>query len=96
MVVRLKSIAIWFGIVGFVLPVVIIAIDRTSIHGWWPRWVPYAFPSSYILGAASGVIDSFFYEMAAIAIAVNVVMYSIIGLALGAIVRGTQSARGAP
>jgi hypothetical protein len=40
-----------------------------------------------MLGAASGIIDSFFYGMAAIAILVNIVLYSIAGFTFGIVLR---------
>jgi hypothetical protein len=87
MVIRLRTIVVWFATVGFLIPIAIIVIDRLSAHGWWAHWVLYVFPSSYMIGAASGIIDSFFYEMAAIAIVVNIILYSIAGLILGIVLR---------
>jgi hypothetical protein len=83
MVVRIKSIVVWFAILGFLIPVAIIAVDRLSAHGWWRPWMLYVFPSSYMIGAASGVIDGFFYEMAALAIIANTVLYAVVGFLLG-------------
>jgi hypothetical protein len=87
MVIRLSSIIILFATAGFVIPVVLVAIDCLSAHGFWRHWILYVFPSSYMLGAASGIIDSFFYEMAAIAIVVNIMLYSIAGFILGIFLR---------
>jgi predicted DNA repair protein MutK len=47
----------------------------------------YVFPSSYMLGAASGIIDSFFYQMAAVAILVNTALYSVVGFVVGLVLR---------
>jgi hypothetical protein len=87
MVIRLKPIVISFAILGFLIPVSIIAIDRLSAHGWWRPWVLYVFPSSYMVGAASGIIDSFFYEMTAIATLVNTLLYAVVGCILGLVLR---------
>lgn len=84
---RVRSIVISFAILGFLIPVAIIAIDRLSAHGWWRPWMLYVFPSSYMIGAASGIIDSFFYEMAALAIIVNTVLYAVVGLLFALVLR---------
>jgi hypothetical protein len=84
---RLKLVVILFATAGFAIPVIILVIDRLSAHGFWRHWIVYVFPSSYMLGAASGIIDSFFYEMAAIAILVNIVLYSVAGFIVGIVLR---------
>jgi len=86
-IIRLRNITLAFAAAGFAIPIAILSIDRLSAHGFWRHWVLYVFPSSYMLGAASGIIDSVYYEMAAIAILVNVALYSIAGFMLAVALR---------
>jgi hypothetical protein len=76
-----------FASAGLLIPVVLLAIDGASTNGWWPHWIPYLFPTDFMLGAASGVVDSFYYKMAALAIAMNVALYATVGFVLGLSIR---------
>jgi hypothetical protein len=44
---------------GVVIPIILIAIDGFSPHGWWPDWISYVWPTSYMLIATSAIMDSF-------------------------------------
>jgi hypothetical protein len=72
-----------FAVAGLLIPVVLLAIDGASTNGWWPHWIPYLFPTDFMLGAASGVVDIFYFKMAALAIVINVALYATIGFGAG-------------
>ncbi|MFO1464924.1 MAG: hypothetical protein U1F35_00535 [Steroidobacteraceae bacterium] len=88
MVVGFRLLVTSFATLGLLVAVAIVAADRLVSGGFWRPWVVYVFPSSYMIGAASGIIDSFFYEMAAIATIVNAVLYALGGVVVGCVLRG--------
>jgi len=63
--------------------VAIVVADRLSPDGWWHHWILYVFPASFIVGAASGIVDGFYYELIALSIAANVLLYAVAGLLIG-------------
>lgn len=73
--------------IGVALPLGLLAIDQSTPGGWWPEWIVYLYPTAYMLGAASGIRDYFFYELAAISIAINLVLYAFAGLAIAFVLK---------
>jgi hypothetical protein len=76
---RASKAVLAFAAVGLIVPIATLLIDHVSKGGWWPHWIMYAWPTSYMFGATSGVVDAFWYEIAAVAIALNVVIYAAVG-----------------
>ena len=68
------------GLVGALVPLTISMIDRLSSGGWWPDWIFYVWPTNYMMGATSAIIDGFWYEMLALSAAVNALLYAFIGI----------------
>lgn len=69
------------------LPILLLGIDAASAHGWWPQWILYVWPTSYMLGGTSGEKDIGGYLTIAAAIAVNAVLYGYIGSVLARLFR---------
>jgi hypothetical protein len=84
---RTSTVVITFGIVGALGPISLLVTDRLSHHGWWPGWISYAWPTSYMFIATSAVIDRFWYEIATLSISLNAILYGIIGLMLASLWR---------
>lgn len=79
MQVRSLHVVLIAAAIGIALPIVVMTIDRLTDLGWWPRWILYVWPSSYILGATSGVKDLGAYLMIAISISINGLAYGYVG-----------------
>lgn len=60
----------------------LLVVSRESGGNWWPDWTAYAWPTSYMLIATSAIVNWFWYEVAAISIALNALLYAIIGALL--------------
>jgi len=82
-----------FAAIGVALPVAFLALDRSTPGGWWPSWIAYFWPTDFMTGPASGVVDLFFYEIAAVAIVINAALYALVGLAVALLLRATRAAR---
>jgi ABC-type multidrug transport system permease subunit len=70
---------ITFAICGVLVPIAMLAVDHISPHGWWPDWVNYVWPTDYMLGATSAIVNRFWFEIAALSIALNAIIYGIAG-----------------
>ena len=79
--------AVICAVIGLVLPVVFIAVDAATPGGWWPPWIMYFWPADFMLGVASGNRDWYFFEIAGVAISINVVLYAVVGAIAGVVVR---------
>lgn len=79
----MKATSALFGLVGVLLPVVVMSIDRLSPHGWWPRWVFYVWPTSYMLIANEVVAkNSHASTVTVISVILNSFIYALIGFIL--------------
>jgi len=78
---RMQSVVVTLlsAAIGIMLPLALMAIDSMSDHGWWPGWILFFWPSSYILGATAGTKDLNAYLMIAIAVAINGIIYGYVG-----------------
>ncbi len=70
------------GLIGLAVPILILTIDALSPRGWWPDWVWWVWPSAYMLIATAGKLMTSDYVIIGISIAVNVAIYSCVGLVL--------------
>ena len=73
------------------MPIAILGADRASDHGWWPSWIAYVWPTNYMFGATSAIVDGFWYEIAALSIGINALIYVLVGLAISALVAKGRS-----
>jgi|SRR5271167_1839282 len=87
---KTKYVPIISGSVGALVPLVIVSIDRLSSGGWWANWILYVWPSSYMMGATSAIIDGFWYEMLAFATAINALIYALVGTLIFIFVMGIR------
>jgi hypothetical protein len=71
-----------FAILGILVPIVLLVADHMSPHGWWPDWIEYVWLTDYMLGATSAVVDRFWFEIAALSITLNAIIYAIAGAIL--------------
>lgn len=72
-------VALILGAIGVLLPALLLAVDAASAHGWWPKWILYVWPTSYMLGATSGEKDVGGYLVVAAAIVINGALYAYVG-----------------
>lgn len=86
MIIEARKIVIIAGIVGLSIPVTIMGIDSLSQHGWWPAWILYIWPTSYMLGATSGIKEFADYVIIVVSIAVNGVIYGYLASVLNRLV----------
>lgn len=74
-----RRAALILGAIGVLLPMILLAVDAASAQGWWPKWILYVWPTSYMLGATSGEKDIGGYLIIAAAIAINGALYAYVG-----------------
>jgi hypothetical protein len=86
-----KTVATLCGVVGLLIPAILVVIDRLSSGGWWPRWVIYVWPTSYMLIANSAVMDATAYVIIAFSAVLNALLYSLVGLGVYAGIRAALS-----
>jgi len=77
--VRSLQVVLVAAAIGIAFPIVFLTVDGLSGQGWWPSWILYVWPSSYILGATSGVKNLGAYAMIVISIAINGLIYGYVG-----------------
>ena len=77
---KIKSIMALCGFVGVLLPAVVLIVDRLAPHGWWPRWVFYVWPTSYMLGANSAFTPTVANVITAVSVGINALIYALYGL----------------
>jgi chromate transport protein ChrA len=75
---------------GVALPILLLTIDRLSPQGWWADWIPFVWPTSLMMIATSAIVNGFWYEVAAIAIGLNAILYALVGLAIWTTVRAAR------
>lgn len=80
-----------YGGFGILLPIVVMSVDRLSAHGWWPEWVNYVWPTSYMLMASSGFHDAYVYEVIAVSVIANAMIYVLVGLVINRLFRGIRT-----
>ena len=74
------------ALIGIAIPLAIMSADSLSSAGWWPDWVLWVWPSSYMLMATAGKKELWDYFVIALSVAVNVALYSYLaGLAIRAV-----------
>lgn len=67
------------GIIGLLIPPSVMLADYLSAYGWWPVWVKWLWPSSYMLIATAGESDFDGLVIIAVSILANAVLYSVLG-----------------
>jgi hypothetical protein len=86
-----KNIAALCGLVGLLIPVILVVIDRSISGGWWPRWVIYVWPTSYMLIANSAVMDATAYTIIVFSAFLNAVLYALLGLGIYSAIRAAAA-----
>lgn len=84
---RALRTVIFFAALGIAGPIALLVADHMSPHGWWPGWIKYVWPTDYMLGATSAIVDRFWFEVAALSIALNAILYAVAGAILVAVWR---------
>jgi len=88
---RLLQVSLTAAALGVAVPVAILLIDYGNlVWGWWPdanlvrwsHWIHLVWPTSYMLIATSAIYNAFFFEVAAISIALNAVLYALLATLL--------------
>jgi ABC-type glycerol-3-phosphate transport system permease component len=82
----MKAVTVVFGIVGVLLPAIVLIIDRLSPHGWWPRWVFYVWPTSYMLLANEALVNTRTGTVTLVSVVLNSLIYALVGFVLYAII----------
>jgi hypothetical protein len=76
MTIRFAVIA---AVIGVIIPLLFLVVDALSQTGWWPKWILFVWPTSYMLIATSGIKDLSAYMLIALSIAVNGAVYAGVG-----------------
>lgn len=71
-----------FGALGVVVPLLLLVVSRQRCGTWWPDWTIYLWQTSYMFIATSAIVNWFWYEVAAISIALNALLYAMVGALL--------------
>ena len=66
------------AVIGIAFPLAIMSADSLSSTGWWPDWILWVWPSSYMLIATAGKKEPWDYFVIALSIAVNAALYCYI------------------
>ncbi len=74
--------AIIFAALGVAVPVSLLIVSWERGGTWWPDWTGYVWPASHMFIATSAIVNLFWYEVAAISIALNALLYAIVGVLL--------------
>lgn len=82
---RTLRISVVFAALGILGPIVLLVADHMSPHGWWPDWIKFVWPTDYMLGATSAIVNSFWFQVAALSIALNAIIYAVVGAILVAV-----------
>jgi len=82
-----------FAAFGVLLPLLLLAADHMSAHGWWPNWIGYIWPTSYMFVATSAIVDRLWYEVAVLSIGLNALLYGLVGLILSSGLRKLREDR---
>jgi hypothetical protein len=77
--VRTSRAAIAFGVLGILLPIAILLIDRETPGGYWQNWILYVWPTSYMFIATSAIVNWFWYKVAVLSIGLNALIYALVG-----------------
>ena len=91
-----RMTALVAGAIGIVLPLILLAVDAASVHGWWPKWIVYVWPTSYMLGATAGEKDLAAYLIITAAVAVNSLVYAYLGFVIARLMRRADKKTGEP
>lgn len=78
----MKAIIGIFGSVGTLLPPILMTVDQMSPHGWWPRWIYYVWPTSYMLIANEAIMNTRAWTAVAVSAILNALIYVLVGLVL--------------
>jgi hypothetical protein len=90
---RALRVALAFATIGVLLPLTIMIADHMSAHGWWPNWIIYVWPTSYMFLATEAIVDGFWYETAALSIGLNALLYALVGFTLPSVLRSANRTR---
>ena len=82
-----------FAAFGVLFPLLLLAADHMSAHGWWPNWIGYIWPTSYMFVATGAIVDRFWYEIAALSIGLNVILYGLVGIILSSWLKKLRESR---
>jgi hypothetical protein len=89
----MRTVGYAFGVFGFLFPVFMLVTDRLSPHGWWPGWVRYVWPTSYMLMANEALVNARTYTVTGISLLSNALLYALVGWALYRATRGIRSGK---
>ena len=84
---RLRHVGLAAALLGAAIPVAVLVSDYFSPGGYWREWIPYVWPTSYMLIATSAIRNAYFLEVAAISAAVNAALYAFLAVMLVALYR---------
>jgi hypothetical protein len=85
--VKLKAVIALFALVGVLLPAVVMSVDRLSPHGWWPQWLIYVWPTSYMLIANSAFTNTTAHIITIVAVVIDALIYALVGLVAYGVIR---------
>ena len=73
---------ITFAALGLIVPASLLIVNGSRGGVWWPDWIAYVWPTSYMFIATSGIVNWYWYEIAAISIGLNALLYALVGALL--------------
>lgn len=66
------------AVIGIGIPIAIMTADSLSPKGWWPDWILWVWPSSYMLMATAGKKELWDYFVIGLSIVINGALYAYI------------------
>ncbi|MGH9931878.1 MAG: hypothetical protein ACREA9_21985 [Pyrinomonadaceae bacterium] len=85
-----KKMTLIFGILGILVPVVVLVAKTTSPSGFSPSWIFYVWPSYFILGGMAGKIDALTIAYLIVSILLNAALYAYVGSVVARLFRANQ------
>jgi hypothetical protein len=73
------------GLLGFMIPTALVFLHRLAVINWWPHWLMYVWPSSYMLASAGSTATNLSIGFSSI---LNALLYALIAWAILRLMRG--------
>ncbi len=83
------------ALIGVLVPLLVLWADSLSATGWWPDWILWVWPSSYMLMATAGKKELWDYFVIILSIAINGALYCYVASILYRVARRTDGHRAA-
>jgi hypothetical protein len=82
------------GLLGLLIPSAVVFLHRLAVVNWWPHWLIYVWPTSYMLDLGASATNLGAYLNIGISSVLNALLYALVAWAILRLVRGNPNGRG--